>query len=465
VWTKKPDSGVRERDTSPELRKGFCQRAENSAWLFTLNGQRFPTIKIKGGQNVLLRIGNLSANVAYWLELYCGNCEKRTLPLTIVSVDGVVPAMPVTVAEQQTSPRDTIPVFATPVNDLLLMPASRVEIFVRNDTHKHDEPLNYVLRTKRLDTGTDIWPEIQLATVELEPNPISSEVQVALNAPAAKILPGFFPQALPTVPRELPVGCVRDLKLGEYRRVTFKGSQLRGWRVATEIVHAPQGAGPFDEEKFEPDNSDDARIGNLDPVGNPLGVAFKEYELEHGAIDWTGQRHKHACIELNPGKTSHKQLWVLKNNTSALHNFHIHQIKFRLATATELQCTHKIKPPEISHTCPEPPEPCSEPDYKFYRDDREPGAAKEIKCDHKPDDKVSRDDRTPAARVESYDPLWHDTIPVPSKGPGVFLIMSFDDARHQVGRFVYHCHILKHEDRGLMAPIEVWDPSDVPVDR
>ena len=43
--------------------------------------------------------------------------------------------------------------------------------------------------------------------------------------------------------------------------------------------------------------------------------------------------------------------------------------------------------------------------------------------------------------------------------------MSFDDARHQVGRFVYHCHILKHEDRGLMAPIEVWDPSDVPVDR
>jgi FtsP/CotA-like multicopper oxidase with cupredoxin domain len=37
----------------------------------------------------------------------------------------------------------------------------------------------------------------------------------------------------------------------------------------------------------------------------------------------------------------------------------------------------------------------------------------------------------------------------------VFLIMSFD-ANEQIGRFVFHCHILKHEDNGLMAPIEVW---------
>jgi suppressor of ftsI len=25
----------------------------------------------------------------------------------------------------------------------------------------------------------------------------------------------------------------------------------------------------------------------------------------------------------------------------------------------------------------------------------------------------------------------------------------------QVGRFVFHCHILEHEDGGMMAPIEV----------
>lgn len=42
--------------TEAHLRKGFCQPDENSAWLFPINGQRFPTIKVKGGRNLLLRL-------------------------------------------------------------------------------------------------------------------------------------------------------------------------------------------------------------------------------------------------------------------------------------------------------------------------------------------------------------------------------------------------------------------------
>jgi FtsP/CotA-like multicopper oxidase with cupredoxin domain len=134
---------------------------------------------------------------------------------------------------------------------------------------------------------------------------------------------------------------------------------------------------------------------------------------------------QHPCIQLDHNG-SHKQLWVLTNFTSMLHNFHIHQMKFRLATKQELK-DHHIIPPEASHTCTAPP--CTQPDYKLY-DDRQ---GKEIK------------------QIE-----WHDTIPVPEDlDKSVFIIMSFDDAV-QIGRFVYHCHILKHEDTGLMAPIEVW---------
>lgn len=121
-----------------------------------------------------------------------------------------------------------------------------------------------------------------------------------------------------------------------------------------------------------------------------------------------------------------------------MHNFHIHQIKFRLATKRDLE-EHKITPPEKSHTCAAPTKTercksdpaCGDPGYKFYEDG----------CDT-----IDPDKR----------PVWHDTIPVP-RGAAVFLIMSFDAAQ-QIGRFVYHCHILKHEDAGLMAPIEVWDP-------
>ena len=65
VW--KPDTST--LDLKESLRTGFCQRSKDTALLFTLNGQRFPTITVEGGQNLLLRFGNLSSNVPYWLEL------------------------------------------------------------------------------------------------------------------------------------------------------------------------------------------------------------------------------------------------------------------------------------------------------------------------------------------------------------------------------------------------------------
>ena len=34
----------------PSFRKGYCQRNERKAWLFTVNGQRFPTITVADGR-------------------------------------------------------------------------------------------------------------------------------------------------------------------------------------------------------------------------------------------------------------------------------------------------------------------------------------------------------------------------------------------------------------------------------
>ena len=50
-----------------------------------------------------------------------------------------------------------------------------------------------------------------------------------------------------------------------------------------------------------------------------------------------------------------------------------------------------------------------------------------------------------------------DTIDVPIHGE-VKIRMAFTDPRI-VGRFMYHCHILEHEDKGMMAMIEVYDPK------
>ena len=412
-------------------RLGYCQREERKAWLFTLNGQRFPTITIKGGRNLLLRLGNLSANVVYWLEMYNKDDENDILPLTLLSLDGVVPTKRADVAELD------LPVQAFPTNRLLLMPASRAEIYVRNDW-KHDEKKTYILRTKGLIAGdtndkNDQWPEIQLAEIVLEGSADASEIAVALNTVVARPLRviAHLDRARPPVP--LPPGCVADIEpaKGEHRRVTFFDNGMTtddivtDWSILTEIVRPPPGttsASLAKELEFvaDPDKTVGLRDGE--------GVPFEEYDAGNGGIHW---HKKHVCVFIDPDdpehKGSHKQLWVLFNNTAALHNFHIHQMKFRLATAKELE-EHKIqidpkeKPPS---TCPEPKAGC--PDYKLY----DPGAADELT-------------------------KWHDTMPMPPF-KRVYLIMSFD-APEQIGRFVFHCHILKHEDNGLMAPIEVWAP-------
>jgi hypothetical protein len=52
VWNKeRSELGLEEG-----LRKGFCQFDKDSAWLFRLNGQRFPTITVAENQNLLLEL-------------------------------------------------------------------------------------------------------------------------------------------------------------------------------------------------------------------------------------------------------------------------------------------------------------------------------------------------------------------------------------------------------------------------
>jgi hypothetical protein len=214
------------------------------------------------------------------------------------------------------------------------------------------------------------------------------------------------------------------------RRVTFLDSEEEGhFKIKTEIVRPPSGPGTLPEDKLEPVDKD-CKPDPANPACTTVGpVAFEDYVQKDGLVNW---KKKHVCIFIDHDahKGSHKQLWVLVNKTSALHNFHIHQMKFRLATLSEL-VDHHITPPKESH------DTSSGSDIQLY----DKGCSSEI----------------------NPEPVWHDTIPIPPLVPhqpskSVFLIMSFD-AKEQVGRFVYHCHILKHEDKGLMAPIEVWEPT------
>jgi suppressor of ftsI len=54
-----------------------------------------------------------------------------------------------------------------------------------------------------------------------------------------------------------------------------------------------------------------------------------------------------------------------------------------------------------------------------------------------------------------------DTVNVPIHGE-VKIRAAFTDPTI-IGRFMYHCHILEHEDKGMMAQMEVYDPKTGPL--
>jgi FtsP/CotA-like multicopper oxidase with cupredoxin domain len=450
------EDGVTFDTENTGLRKGFCQPNlngnkdevdSNKLWLFTINGQKYPTIEVDESKTgVLLRLGNLSPNFTYWLELYDEEAsdpasgEFVAKKMTILSVDGVVPAKPQSAANDA----ELISVEAYEIPDLLLMPASRVEVYIDRRDIDPTKDTTFVLRTKSLVAGlpdiSDVWPEMQLAriTFKASKDKASKEgelVQLALNAAIAEPVVDaavVSAESDRVVRRDLPPGCMRDLRDGEYRQVAFfPGKEEGKWKIVTSIKE--NGSVKKDE------NGDELKIDR----------PFEDYVGEDHRVKWDGgdgtEKILHTCIRLDKTENVKPQLWELYNPSVDLHNFHIHQMKFRLATIDEIEM-HGITPPDKSSTCDGITD-CLGPDYKFY--ETELSQRKSVS-------NLGRTELTVGDTISSIIE-WHDTIPMPALEK-VYVMMSFaDDA--QVGRFVYHCHILKHEDNGLMAPIEVWDPE------
>ena len=131
----------------------------------------------------------------------------------------------------------------------------------------------------------------------------------------------------------------------------------------------------------------------------------------------------HICPRLGES-----EVWEVVNTTSELHNFHLHQVKFRLSVQTDPGA-----PPDLN--------PIVDPTGIIAKYMPEVQGA------------------SPKARAD----LFHDTLPIPpadAKGNAgkLFITVPFY-AREQIGTYVMHCHILAHEDGGMMAVVEGYDPG------
>jgi hypothetical protein len=194
IWVNNPDSKLCESGTDGppvERREGYCQSPidKSKIWLFTVNGQRYPTIKIPSGRNNLWRVANLSANATYVISLLA--TSGAPVPFDLVSVDGVVPGIPAASTAVPTDSPEAIKVL-----NIRLLPAARAEIFIENDNGDVTER-RLVFRTEGLNTAApgevagDRWPEIKLAEVILEGATVvaANTARLGLNLPVTRPSP------------------------------------------------------------------------------------------------------------------------------------------------------------------------------------------------------------------------------------------------------------------------------------
>ena len=443
-------------DPSGTFGHGRCwasDAAKSDLWAFTVSGQVYPHLAIAPGTVEVWRLANTSADVTYRLRLETtGEAKPRRLAMTVRALDGV--AAP---AER-------------PVQEIVLMPSARVEVLVERCTRTMApatcaDPAHRVearLRTAGVATGIktpldpdkrdgDQWPPIDLATVTFEP---AAGAPAAASAPALRVAVPRAVQAASTIARKAapsapspepvapeaapqtsatPAPCktarydsgprkfresdslVRFVRLNNHDFSDVGGSELFGIHVENRNLHDVAGrvvsvADLVDDGKDSPvagRRSLIARLSVADRCHDENGgLTAGDFALFYPAFDMMGEPSVRAYY-------GGVEYWLVVNDSRECHNFHIHQMKFTVLDADVVV---------------------------------------NVDGDHASQDQCLGDRRLTPPIAQS---ALHDNYPIPP-GARVLFRLTFDGPK--LGRFVFHCHILEHEDKGMMASIEVVSP-------
>ncbi len=395
-------------------KSGPTGRTKRGNWFFTLNGQVYPEIPIKANGGEIWRLTNASGSVTYDLNLW-NPTLRRNMLFQVISIDGVsvkpTAGMSRSQMKQITGGKfdpegcpgwepDGLAEDPICTRTLHMMPSSRIEVWVtprdKNDLPSAPHARDYALfRTSGYTTGDsgDSWPAVDLARVEFQGTKWNS------NTPKALRLKGDAVALL------TPTALSADLA------------------VSNSAVGADSSCKALPPGHMR-------RIFYGIPMDNPdaFGLAYEEID-EHGkvvgeaATDVTpfDPMRPTVCVPLGPGNSAMTERWQLVNVATEDHNFHIHQVKFRLLTNDEIAGT--ILPGAVGG--------------KGVLMDNVPLAAATGSCGNNPPTDVS----SPIAD-------WRAGL---CKSDAITVEIPFTIA----GDFVYHCHILEHEDGGMMARIRV----------
>jgi L-ascorbate oxidase len=411
--------------SASEVRQGSCPGADDSddggnnftggRWYFTVNGQPFPTVRMTAPDGEVWRLTNASGSASYDLELV-DDARHAPMIMQLVSVDGVSIHVPLdtppgTVARlggarfkvvacppASTSGDRSLPVCVT---DVVLMPSARAELWVtyRDAAGNVVAPASgatATFKTIGLTTGAagDSWPAVDLAKVEF-----AQRGPLRLASFATKVDGDALTANLPTGIFTAPVPYARAAPL-------------------------PAGCAAL------PSGHSRRIFYGLEDTSDPtsFGLGYEEVD-QHGQVVPGTQRPVERfdpststiCLPLGPGQTPVHETWQIINLGTELHNFHIHQTKFSLiGTSTQ---------PGQS---------------------QEHSAGAGIMEDNVPLPVVVPNVPTVATNQNGY-----CTADQWRNGQCSSTPVLVDIPFSQLGEFVFHCHILEHEDGGMMAKIQV----------
>lgn len=396
---------------------GYCAPADTSGdqkqfWLFTINGQRYPNLNVPAGRNKLWRFANMSANQTYVLQLLDKNGNPQEME--VLTVDGVTAGKP-----NGTGHR----VQALKLTELMVMPAARTEILVRNDGSSKYTSDDLVLVTKAVTNLTG--PAIGLAAVTIEKPAVAQAPAPKLSVQKPWVMASS--QATP-----VHAAAARTTKAeghgghgghgshgGHMAQPSMGGASTANAStqgVGPCFVRPKAGIGLLKGERrqilfgFDVNNNKNFGLGANIMKGDTLVKAQMPITAFDPAIE-------HVCSPFGAS-----EVWELVNTTNFPHNFHMHQVKFRLARADELKAIGVKSGPIV--------DPQGNMNGLYLPED---GGAVDV---------------------------WHDTLPLPAASADgktygrAFVVINFN-AVEQIGTYVYHCHILGHEDKGMMAVMEV----------
>jgi len=434
---------------------GMCLSADKKDMrLFTVNGQVYPELKISAAGSEIWKIANTSGSMTYQLSLRrtdAGPKYGNKIPMQIIAKDGVIYGQSCGTA---TDPRcDTV----------LLMPASRVTLYVARPA---DTPASDIVHanlvTEKVNTNADVWPEVSLMNVSfavLGEHP-APKPHIKVNSRGRDDVDRSIQEESAT-PDDLKAASRFNTLYGMHAHKKGDALQHHGRKPNSSKkknqkslpeTKSPDNKIPADPAKESPAPSapkpDTPVSSGKVPAANPiiagacpadgsdrltnkqgrlvvLDINVDDFLIGAGVMDlaqassgqsipsveinkitplpWLAQTGPQICTHANSN-----EVWYIANNLSTnnseMHNFHIHQTKFTVLDV--------FQPKQADGTT-----------LGFIID---PSTWK--------------------GNVQ------HDTFPVPIGG---WIKVQMNFGKTQVGDFVYHCHILEHEDGGMMAHIRV----------